>query len=141
MIFSITAKKTTHKLSKKDKKKGVTKYLHIKVDFEGNNVSHTVLAIKVQPKFFKLGPLNLSKSQAMIMSIVPIFVTIISFAYSIMTLMGEGDSGSSLTSAIPGGGTLIFAVMFIYTLLKKGVFPMKKKVQGFLDFDKGSTLK
>ncbi len=141
MIFSITAKKTKVKLSKKEKKKGVTRYLHIKVDFEGKNVSHTVLAIKVQPKFFKLGPLSLSKSQALIMSLVPIFITIISFAYSVYTLFQEGNTGGSFTSAIPGGGTLILAVTFIYTLLKKGVFPMKKKVQGFLDFDKGTMMK
>ena len=61
MIFSVTAKKNKQKLPKKEKKKGITRYLHIKVDFEGKNVSHTVLAIKVQPKFFKLEDIDAYK--------------------------------------------------------------------------------
>jgi hypothetical protein len=141
MIFSIMATKVKKKKdqSKKEKKKGITRYLHVKVDYEGKNVSHTVLAIKVQPKFFKLGPLSLSKSQAMIISLLPILITVISFTYSISQLDLSG--GSSISGMLPGGGTLIFAIMFLYTLIKKGIFPMKKKVQGFLDFDKGSMMK
>ena len=72
MIFSILPTKSTKKNMKK--KEFERRFLNAYVDFEGKTISHTILSIIVQPKFFRLdiGPihLNLSKKTALIISFI-----------------------------------------------------------------------
>jgi len=141
IIFSIYVKKSKGK-SKKEKKEGEKRHLHIHIEFEDKNVSHTILSVLVQPKHFSLdlGPfhMNISKTQAMFVSFIPLLITLISTIYAIsqLDLSGASSSSSALGGIIPGAGSIGFLLTFIYTLLKKGIFPMKQKVSGFLDFDK-----
>ncbi len=141
MIFSILPTKS--KKSKKEKKEGEKRFLHIYIDFEDNNVSHSVLSITVQPKHFHLdiGPfhLDMSKAQAILVSIISILITVGSAVYSIYTLDIGSPTTDILTSFVPGIGALIFLVTFIYTLLTEGVFPIKEQVSSLLNFDKGIT--
>jgi len=144
MIFSILPTKS--KKSKKEKKEGEKRFLHIYIDFEDNNVSHSVLSITVQPKHFHLdiGPfhLDMSKTTAILVSIISILITVGSAVYSLLTLDIGSPTTDVLTSFVPGIGSLIFLVTFIYTLLTEGVFPIKEQVSSLLNFDKGiATLK
>lgn len=141
MIFSILPTKS--KKTKKEKKEGEKRFLHIYIDFEDNNVSHSVLSITVQPKHFHLdiGPfhLDMSKTTAILVSIISILITVGSAAYSLYTLDIGSPTTDILTNLVPGIGSLIFFVMFIYTLLTEGVFPIKEQVSSLLNFDKGIT--
>ena len=141
MIFSILPTKS--KKSKKEKKEGEKRFLHIYIDFEDNNVSHSVLSITVQPKHFHLdiGPfhLDMSKTTAILVSIISILITVGSAVYSLLTLDIGSPTTDVLTSFVPGIGSLIFLVTFIYTLLTEGVFPIKEQVSSLLNFDKGVT--
>ena len=144
MIFSILPTKS--KKTKKEKKEGEKRFLHIYIDFEDNNVSHSVLSITVQPKHFHLdiGPfhLDMSKTTAILVSIISILITVGSAVYSLLTLDIGSPTTDVLTSFVPGIGSLIFLVTFIYTLLTEGVFPIKEQVSSLLNFDKGiATLK
>ncbi len=147
MIFSVLALKSTENKSKKERKEGETRFLHVYVDFENKTVSHTVLSILVQPKFFKLklGPINmnLSKTQAIMISIASILITVISTVYTLMSMdLTSTSSGSgTLEGLIPGAGSLIFLGTFLVTLLRKGIFPIKSKVAGLLDLNKSIMLK
>jgi len=146
MIFSIMPGKSKKKRSKKEEKEGEKRFLNIYIDFEGKNVSHTILSILIQPKHFSLdlGPIhmNLSKGQALIVSFIPILITVISTIYAMSQIdLSGGSSAGALGGIIPGAGSLVFLLTFLYTLLKKGVFPMKQKVTGMLDFDKGGMMK
>ncbi|MGQ4875002.1 MAG: hypothetical protein ACP6IY_13125 [Promethearchaeia archaeon] len=146
-IFSITPLKNED-LSEKERKKGYRRFLHIIVEFEGDIVSHTVLAAIIQPKHInlKLGPvqLNLSKAQALLVCLLSISITAISSVYSILSMdlsaTASNPNSGVLGSFIPGAGSLIFMLSFIITILKKGVFPIKKKVAGMLDFTKSAAL-
>lgn len=141
MIFSILPIKS--KKSKKEKKEGEKRFLHIYIDFEEKNVSHSVLSITVQPKHFHLdiGPfhLDMSKTTAILVSIISILITVGSAVYSLYTLDISGPTNDVLTGFVPGIGSLIFLVTFIYTLLTEGVFPIKEQVSSLLNFDKGIT--
>ncbi|MHA1257727.1 MAG: hypothetical protein ACTSPS_19245, partial [Promethearchaeota archaeon] len=141
MIFSILPTKS--KKSKKEKKEGEKRFLHIYIDFEDNNVSHSVLSITVQPKHFHLdiGPfhLDMSKTTAILVSIISILITVGSAVYSLYTLDIGSPTTDILTNIVPGIGSLIFLVTFIYTLLTEGVFPIKEQVSSLLNFDKGIT--
>ena len=141
MIFSILPIKS--KKSKKEKKEGEKRFLHIYIDFEDNNVSHSVLSITVQPKHFHLdiGPfhLDMSKTTAILVSFISILITVGSAVYSLYTLDIGSPTTDILTSFVPGIGSLIFLVTFIYTLLTEGVFPIKEQVSSLLNFDKGIT--
>ena len=146
MIFSILPTKSRQKRTKKEEKEGEKRFLNIYIDFEGKNVSHTILSILIQPKHFSLdlGPIhmNLSKGQAMIVSFIPILITLISTVYAISRIdLSGGSSADALGGVIPGAGSFVFLITFLYTLLRKGVFPMKQKVTGMLDFDKGGMMK
>jgi hypothetical protein len=145
IIFSVYVKKSKEK-SKKEIKEGEKRHLHIYIDFEDKNVSHTIISVLVQPKHFSLdiGPLHisLSKFQAMMISFVPVLITVISTIYAISKIdfTGAGSSSGALGGIIPGAGSVVFLLTFLYTLLKKGVFPLKHKVSGFLDFDKSPAV-
>jgi len=68
MMFSVLP--INSKMSKKKKKEGEKRFLHVYIDFEGKTVSHSILSITVQPKHFHLdvGPFHfdLTKNKAMI---------------------------------------------------------------------------
>ncbi|MHA1272896.1 MAG: hypothetical protein ACTSQS_05615, partial [Promethearchaeota archaeon] len=106
------------------------------------------LAAIIQPKHInlKLGPiqLNLSKAQALLVCLLSISITAISSVYSILSMdlsaTASNPNSGVLGSFIPGAGSLIFMLSFIITILKKGVFPIKKKVAGMLDFTKSAAL-
>ena len=115
------------------------------MDFEGKNVSHTVLAAIIQTKHIslKLGPINmnLSKAQAMLVCFLSIAITTVSSIYTLLTMdLSSAGATGGLEGLIPGGGSLVFMLSFIATIFKKGVFPIKKKVAGMLDFGKAATM-
>lgn len=141
MIFSVLPVKS--KISKKKKKEGEKRFLHVYIDFEGKTVSHSILSITVQPKHFHLdvGPFHfdLTKTQAMLISIISILITIVSVAYSLLTLDISGTTTDIITGFVPGIGSLIFFGTFIYTLLKEGIYPIQQQINSLLNFDKGIT--
>jgi len=141
MIFSVLPVKS--KMSKKKKKQGEKRFLHVYIDFEGKTVSHSILSITVQPKHFHLdvGPLHfdLTKTQAMLISFISILITAITVAYSLLTLDISGPTTNIITGFVPGIGSLIFLGTFIYTLLKEGIYPIQQQVNSLLNFDKGIT--
>lgn len=139
MIFSITALAPAN-MPEKQRKKGYRRYLHIFIDFEGKNVSHTILAAIIQTKHIslKLGPidLNLSKIQAMGICLLSISISLISFLYTLLRMDFSALAAGGSEGIIPGAGSLVFLASFMMTILKKGVFPIKKKVAGMIDFTK-----
>jgi len=142
MIFSVMPLKLG-----KLKKKGESerRFLNVLVEFEGKIVSHSILSIIVQPKFFKLniGPLsfNINKGTAIAISIGSIILTILLLIYSIWQFDPTSFTGMDiLTGIVPSIGSLLFVVLFIYTLIK-GVYPLKQQFQGLLNFDSGGVEK
>ncbi|TFG02488.1 MAG: hypothetical protein EU542_04840 [Promethearchaeota archaeon] len=142
MIFSVMPTKLKKKSKKKDKK-GEKRYLHVYIDFDDKTVSHTILNISVQPKFYRLdlGPfhVNLSKNQAILVSIISLLITGVSAVYGLMTLEPNATLVDILSGVAPGIGSLIFVITFIATLITKGVFPIKEQVSALLNFDQGPT--
>ncbi|MFX1308050.1 MAG: hypothetical protein ACFFDG_14690, partial [Promethearchaeota archaeon] len=114
------------------------------VEFEDKIISHTILSIIVQPKYFKLelGPihLNLSKRTAAIISFISILIAGISLVYTIFSW----DTSSTLidfaSGFAPGLGSIIFFAIFIITLFKEGIYPLKEKISAFLNFDQTGVL-
>jgi hypothetical protein len=141
MIFSILPIKS--RMLKKKKKEGEKRFLHVYVDFEGVTVSHSILSITVQPKHFHLdvGPFhfNLTKTQAMLISVISILITAVSVGYSLFTLDVSSPTTDLLTGVVPGIGSFIFLATFIYTLFKEGIYPIQQQVNSLLNFDKGIT--
>ncbi|MHA1148920.1 MAG: WD40 repeat domain-containing protein [Promethearchaeota archaeon] len=145
MIFSITALPKIE-LSEKERKKGYRRFLNIIIEFEEKKVSHTIMSVIIQTKHIsmKLGPiqLSLSKAQAMAVCLLSISITAASSIYTLLTMdfSSAGSSGGNLEGIIPGAGSLVFMLSFIMTILKKGVFPIKKKVAGMLDFTQAAAM-
>jgi len=142
MIFSVMPLKLGNL-----KKKGESerRFLNVLVEFEGNIVSHSILSIIVQPKFFKLnlGPLsfNINKGTAVAISIGSIILTILLLIYSIWQFDPTSFTGVDiLTGIVPSASSLLFVVFFLYTLIK-GVYPLKQQFQGLLNFDGGGIEK
>ncbi|MFX0035560.1 MAG: hypothetical protein ACFE9I_07970 [Candidatus Hermodarchaeota archaeon] len=142
MIFSIMPIKS--KTLKKKKKESERRFLNVYVEFEDKIISHTILSIIVQPKYFKLelGPihLNLSKRTAAIISFISILIAGISLVYTIFSW----DTSSTLidfaSGFAPGLGSIIFFAIFIITLFKEGIYPLKEKISAFLNFDQTGVL-
>ena len=141
MIFSVLPVKSDKK--KKDKKHGETRFLHILIDFENKIISHTVLAIIVQPKHFHLdlGPIHvdIGKTTATFISIISLAWAVISVIYSVLSV----DLSSALFNVV-GGFTpslisVLFVIIFFYTLIK-GVYPLKRMWNNALNFDKSSPI-
>ncbi|MFX1382426.1 MAG: hypothetical protein ACFFBP_08250, partial [Promethearchaeota archaeon] len=142
MIFSVMPTK-----SGRLKKKGESerRFLNVLVEFEGVIVSHSILSIIVQPKFFKLniGPLsfNINKGTAIAISLGSIIVTIALLIYSLWQFDYTDITGVDIiTQFAPSMGSLLFVVLFIYTLIK-GIYPLKQQFQGLLNFDSGGIEK
>ncbi len=142
MIFSIMPLKS--KKEKKKKKESERRYLNVYIEFEDKVISHTILSIIVQPKYFRLnlGPihLNLSKRTATIIS----FISILIAGFSLVWTLFSWDPTSSfidiLSGFAPGLGSIVFIVIFLITLLKEGIYPLKEKISAFLNFDQAGVL-
>jgi len=144
MIFSVLPIKSDKKeIKNKDKKHIDTRFLHVLIDFEEKIISHTVLAITVQPKHFHLdlGPIHIDigKTTASFISLISLAWAVISVIYSLISI----DLSSSLFNIV-GGVTpslisILFVVIFFYTLIK-GVYPLKRMWSNTLNFDKTSPI-
>jgi len=141
MIFSILPLKSAQKKKKKEFER---RYLNAYVNFEGETISHTILSIMVQPKYFRLdiGPihLNLSKKTAVIISFISILIAGISLLITILSLNPSSNFMDYLGSFAPGLGSIIFFAIFLITLFKEGLYPMKEKISAFLNFDQAGVL-
>ncbi|MHA2006075.1 MAG: hypothetical protein ACXABO_01075 [Promethearchaeota archaeon] len=141
MIFSIMPTKS---LTKKKRKEFERRHLNVYIDFEENTISHTILSIIVQPKFFRLdiGPihLNLSKKTAVIISVISILIAGISLVYTLLSIDPSSTFMDLIGGWAPGLGSVIFIAIFLFTLLKEGIFPLKQKISGLLNFDQAGIL-
>ncbi len=143
MIFSVLPLKYKKGKTKKRKEKSERRYLNVYVDFENKTISHTVLSIIVQPKHYHLdiGPiqLDISKRVAMLVSLISVLFAIISTIYSAFTF--ETPSATEIISGYaPGLASFIFFAIFIITLVKNGIYPLKQKWSAFLNLDEGTAL-
>ena len=142
MIFSIMPIKS--KKEKKKKKESERRFLNVYIEFEEKIISHTILSIIVQPKYFRLelGPihLNLSRKTAAIISFISILIAGISFVYMFLSVGSSSSILDNLTRFAPGLGSIVFIVIFLYTLFKEGIYPLKEKISAFLNFDQTGVL-
>jgi len=119
MIFSVLPIKKK-KRTKKDKKEGERRYLHIYIEYEKETINHSVLSIIVQPKHFHLdiGPLHLdiSKKAAMIVSIISVIISLGSLIYTVFSLDPSSTLVDIMSNFAPGLGSIIFIGIFLFTL-------------------------
>ena len=143
MIFSILPIKKKKK-TKKEKKEGERRYLHIYINYEEKSINHTILSIIVQPKHFRLdlGPihLNISKRTAIIISFLSIIVAVASLVFTIFSIDTSSSFVDFVSSFAPGLGSILFVTIFLITLFKEGIYPLKEKISYFLNFDKAGVL-
>ncbi len=143
IIFSILALKNKDR-SKKEKKEGERRFLHVYVDFEEKVINHSILSIIVQPKHFHLdiGPfhLNVSKKAAMIISFLSVVIAAVSLIYTIFSIDSSSTFVDLLSNFAPGLGSIAFITIFLITLFKEGIYPLKEKISYFLNFDKTGML-
>jgi len=142
MIFSIMPLKS--KKNKKKKKENERRFLNVYVEFEEQIISHTILSIIVQPKYFKLdlGPihLNLSRKAAAIISFISILIAGISLVYTLFAWDPSSSFVDILSGFAPGLGSIVFFAIFLFTLFKEGIYPLKEKISAFLNFDQTGVL-
>ncbi|MFX0039183.1 MAG: hypothetical protein ACFFCY_06535 [Promethearchaeota archaeon] len=142
MIFSIMPLKS--KKEKKKKKESERRFLNVYIEFEEKVISHTILSIIVQPKYFRLeiGPLhlNLSKKAAAIISFISILVAGFSLVYTLFSWDPTSSFIDVVSGVAPGLGSIVFIVIFLITLLKEGIYPLKEKISAFLNFDQAGVL-
>lgn len=141
IIFSVMPSKK--KRTKKNKKDITRRFLNIYVDFDEKRIDHTVLAVIVQPKHFRidLGPihLNISKKTAYFISIFSLAIAFASFIYSMLAFGGGPGLGGVLTGFIPGLASTLFFIMYLITLAR-GFYPLKRKFTNIMNFDKISPI-
>jgi hypothetical protein len=142
MIFSIMPIKS--KKEKKKKKESERRFLNVYIEFEEKIISHTILSIIVQPKYFRLelGPihLNISKKTAVIISFISILIAGISLVYMLLSVDPSSSFMDYLSGFAPGLGSIVFIAIFLYTLFKEGIYPLKEKISAFLNFDQAGVL-
>ena len=143
MIFSVLALKNENR-TKTQKKEGERRFLHVYVDFEEKVINHSILSIIVQPKHFHLdiGPfhLDVSKKAAMIISFLSVVVAAVSLIYTVFSVDPSSTFTDILTNFSPGLGSVAFIAIFLVTLFKEGIYPLKEKISYFLNFDKSGIL-
>jgi hypothetical protein len=140
MIFSVMPLKMEKDKKKKDPQR---RFLNVLVEYEDKIISKTILAIIVQPKYFRLdlGPIQLylSKRSAFIISLFSVLIASGSFLYTIITY-GSGPGFTELLGGfIPGLASVIFFGFYIITLVR-GFHPLKQKWNNLLNFDKITPL-
>ena len=144
MIFSVLPIKKKDR-TKKEKKMGERRYLHVYIEFEDNVINHSVLSIIVQPKHFRLdiGPfhLNISKKMAAVISLLSIIVAVASLLFTIISFDPQSTLVDNVGSFAPGLGSIIFVTIFLVTLFKEGIYPLKEKISYFLNFDNTGLIK
>ncbi|MDX1798016.1 MAG: hypothetical protein R3255_05155, partial [Candidatus Lokiarchaeia archaeon] len=63
---------------------------------------------------------------------------------SLVYTLFSWDPTSSLMNFVsgfaPGLGSIVFIVIFLITLLKEGIYPLKEKISAFLNFDQAGVL-
>jgi hypothetical protein len=143
MIFSVLPIKSKDR-SKKEKKEGERRFLHIYVDFEEKIINHSILSIIVQPKHFHIDigliHLDVSKQAAMIISFLSVVVAAVSLIFTIFSFDPSSTFIDILTNFAPGLGSIAFIVIFLIILFKEGIYPLKEKISYFLNFDKTGML-
>lgn len=143
MIFSVLPTKKKER-TKKDKKEGERRYLNVYIDFEGKTINHSVLSIIVQPKHFHLdiGPIHLdiSKRAAVIVSFISVLVAVASLIYTFLSIDPSSSFVDVISNFSPGLGAFLFFGIFLYTLFKEGLYPLKEKISYFLNFDKSGMI-
>ena len=144
MIFSVLPIKKKEKRTRKEKKESERRHLHVYVEFEEKTINHSVLSIIVQPKTFHvdIGPLHLdvSKKTAMIVSFISIIIAVASLMYTLFSIDPSSTTVDVVTNFAPGLGSIIFIGLFLYTLFKEGLYPLKEKISYFLNFDKAGMI-
>lgn len=144
MIFSVLPIKKKDR-TKKEKKMGERRYLHVYIEFEDTVINHSVLSIIVQPKHFRLdiGPfhLNISKKAAAVISLLSIIIAVGSLILTIISFDPQSTLVDNVGSFAPGLGSLIFVTIFLVTLFKEGIYPLKEKISYFLNFDNTGLIK
>jgi hypothetical protein len=144
MIFSVLPIKKKEKRTRKEKKESERRHLHIYVEFEEKTINHSVLSIIVQPKTFHVdvGPfhLDVSKKTAMIISFISIIIAGGSLLYTLFSIDPSSTAVDVVTNFAPGLGSIIFIGLFLYTLFKEGLYPLKEKISYFLNFDKSGMI-
>jgi len=140
MIFSVLPIKS----KKMKRKESERRFLNVYIEFENKIISHSILSIIVQPKHFRLdiGPihLNISKRTAYIISLLSILIAGISVVYTIFSIDPTSTGIDILSGFSPGLGSIVFITIFLVTLLKEGVFPLKQKISAFLNFDQAGII-
>lgn len=143
MIFSVLPIKNKDR-SKKDKKEGDRRHLHVYIDFEDKVINHSILSIIVQPKHFHLdvGPIHLdiSKRTAVFISFISIVIAVGSLLFTIFSFDPQSTLIDVVGNFAPGLASVIFIALFLLTLFKEGLYPLKEKISYFLNFDKTGTL-
>jgi len=144
MIFSVLPVKKK-KRTKKEKKVSERRYLHVYIEYENLVINHSVLSIVVQPKHFRLdiGPfhLNISKKTAAVISLLSIIVAVASLIFTIVSFDPQSTFVNILGNFAPGLGSIIFIAIFLFTLFKEGIYPLKEKISYFLNFDNTGLIK
>jgi len=140
MIFSVLPLNKKEKRTRKEKKESERRHLHVYVEFEEKTINHSILSIIVQPKTFHVdvGPfhLDVSKKTAMIISFISILIAGGSLIYTLFSVDPSSTAVDVVTNFAPGLGSIVFIGLFLYTLFKEGLYPIKEKISYFLNFDK-----
>lgn len=136
MIFSVMPLRMD---KEKKKKEPHRRFLHVNVEFEEKIISKTILAIIVQPKYFRLdlGPIHfyLSKKSAFLISLFSVLIATGSFIYTIVTYGSGPEFTDILGGFVPGLASAIFFGFYIITLVR-GFHPLKQKWNNLLNFGK-----
>jgi len=144
MIFSVLPVKNKNR-TKKEKRTSERRYLHVYIEYEENVINHSVLSIIVQPKHFRLdiGPfhLNISKKTATVISFVSIIVAVASLIFTLISFDPSSSFVNIIGNFAPGIGSIVFIVIFLITLFKEGIYPLKEKISYFLNFDNTGLIK
>ena len=144
MIFSVLPVKN-RKRTKKEKKTSERRYLHVYIEYEDNVINHSVLSIIVQPKHFRLdiGPfhLNISKKTAAVVSLLSVIVAVASLLFTLISFSPTSTIVDVIGNFAPGLGSIVFIAIFLITLFKEGIRPLKEKVSYFLNFDNAGLIK
>jgi hypothetical protein len=144
MIFSILPIKNK-KRTKKEKKTSERRYLHVYIEYEDIVINHSVLSIIVQPKHFRLdiGPfhLNISKKTAAVISLLSIIVAVASLLFTLISFDPTSTIVDVMGNFAPGLGSIGFIAIFLITLFKEGIRPLKEKISYFLNFDNTGLIK